>query len=653
MDSDRPTARAGHDPDLEDTQLAESGASTLVSSPRALPLSGSSAPAFGLARGEQEVFPVVVDLSAIPAGGGTRYEAGPVLGSGGMGEVRLIHDQRIGRHVAAKTLHDTSSDGDAARFLREARIQGQLEHPAIVPVYDIDAARDGQPFFTMKRVRGLTLSKILDRLGHKDPETEKRYSQRRLLSALVQVCHAVQFAHERGVVHRDLKPGNIMLGDYGEVYLLDWGVARLLREEEVHPEIKLAITDDAAAGITQAGALVGSLGYMAPEQMRGDQSLVNAPADVFALGVVLYEILTLRKFREGPTLGAILERVSEGERQRPADVRPDVAPELDEICARCTAPKADKRFASAGELAEALESYLEGARDRDARRRSARDLTRDARKRLADPGTTADGRVDALRQVVRALALDPEATDAQALLVESLVEVTGPPPPEADAELDSYLQALRARGSRLGTYGYLSMLLSVPFALWIGVRSWPPVIAMTVLNLCCVALCYYGSRNATRGWQSAVLAFVTGALMAVTSSIAGPFVAVPALAAGITTFFAAHVSARERHVATALITLGAAAGFAVDAFGWFPPGYAFEPGKIVLFARAVEFPKWPMLAALLYSSLSSVALPAMFTGRVHDERTAAQRRMILQAWQLRQLFPGQASTSSAPPPASS
>ena len=188
----------------------------------------SSGVTFDLATGEADIVPVYTDAGERVVQDEERYEAGPVLGAGGMGEVRLTRDARIGRHVAVKRLLEPlSGEATRRRFLREARIQGQLEHPAVVPVYDLDFDEQGQPFFTMKRVRGQTLSRILELSARGDTETRERFGRRRLLAAFTQACHAVHYAHVRGVVHRDLKPSNIMIGDYGEVYVLDWGVARV------------------------------------------------------------------------------------------------------------------------------------------------------------------------------------------------------------------------------------------------------------------------------------------------------------------------------------------------------------------------------------------------------------------------------------------
>src|SRR5262245_61890331 len=163
-----------------------------------------------------------------------RYDVQGVLGVGGMGEVRVCLDRRIHRAVALKVMlqKTMSSDDLRRRFLREARIQGQLEHPAIVPVHDVGLTADGRPFFTMKRVRGMTLRQVLDALRTDDPVAKQRFGLRKLLTAFATVCQAVDFAHRRGVVHRDLKPENVILGDFGEVYVLDWGIAGVLGARE-------------------------------------------------------------------------------------------------------------------------------------------------------------------------------------------------------------------------------------------------------------------------------------------------------------------------------------------------------------------------------------------------------------------------------------
>ena len=158
-----------------------------------------------------------------------RYQIDREIGRGGMGVVQLIRDRRIGRSIARKLMRaDHAGDPEArARFLREVQVQGQLEHPAIVPVYDLDEGGGGAPSFTMKTIRGRTLHEIIAALRTGEPDAARQYTRHKLLSAFGGVCLAIDYAHQRGVLHRDLKPSNLMLGDFGEVYVLDWGIAKI------------------------------------------------------------------------------------------------------------------------------------------------------------------------------------------------------------------------------------------------------------------------------------------------------------------------------------------------------------------------------------------------------------------------------------------
>ncbi len=213
---------------------------------------------------------------ALPA----RYALTGTIGSGGMGEVLLATDRQIDRDVAIKRMRVEPTPGMVARFVREAKIQGRLEHPAIVPVHELATDADGRPFFVMKRLTGTTLAEIITRPGD--------WTRQKLLRAFADVCLAIEFAHKRRIIHRDLKPANIMLGDYGEVYVLDWGVARLLDDGDEPAEASEG-SQPAREGETEVGAILGTPGYMAPEQLRGDR--VDESADVYALGCILFEIL--------------------------------------------------------------------------------------------------------------------------------------------------------------------------------------------------------------------------------------------------------------------------------------------------------------------------------------------------------------------------
>ena len=295
-----------------------------------------------------------------------------------MGEVVLAHDARIGRNVALKRLRTLTPSSEAlARFLREARIQARLEHPAIVPVYDLGRDAEGAPYFTMKRLAGVTLLEKLTAVGH----TATTESRQALLRAFVDVCLAADYAHSRGVVHRDLKPSNIMLGDFGEVYVLDWGVARVLGTAAVASDIdtarapadsELAIGDISPLDSeTQAGAVLGTPGYMPPEQLTGDE--VKPAADVYALGAILFEILASEPLHPRGT-GRDGEHARHAERVARASAGPDreIPPELDAICVAALAADPAAR-PTARQLADRVQRYLDGDRDVERRRALARD----------------------------------------------------------------------------------------------------------------------------------------------------------------------------------------------------------------------------------------------------------------------------------------
>jgi serine/threonine-protein kinase len=265
-----------------------------------------------------------VQVDASPIDGGVspvRYQMGDLLGEGGMGEVRRCRDLRIGRDVAMKTVREIAADRDFVhdRFLREARVQGQLEHPCIVPVYDLGAREDGTTYFTMKRIRGETLEQILDALRADDPAASARWTRRKLLAAFVTACGAVEYAHSRGVIHRDLKPGNIMLGDFGEVYVLDWGVARVL-DGSADPVTERIDAPMPELGRTVEGAVIGTAGYMSIEQLSGVSDL-DGRADVYALGAILFELLAWEPLHVGTTLPGLVTSTLVGPTRAPRCAR--------------------------------------------------------------------------------------------------------------------------------------------------------------------------------------------------------------------------------------------------------------------------------------------------------------------------------------------
>jgi serine/threonine-protein kinase len=287
-----------------------------------------------------------------------------VLGIGGMGEVIEYEDQLIGRSVAIKRIKpETPNLPRASAMLeREARVTGRLEHPNIVPLYDMGEDPQRGPFYIMRLLSHPTLAQILINLRKRDPDALRDYSLNKLIRCFVQVCRAVDYAHSRGVVHCDLKPANILVGPYGEVLVVDWGFCHILGERR-----------------SQRG---GTPGFLAPEQLAPEGSPLDARVDVFALGAVLYDILCLQHAFPILPMQFMLDAVQRGASPFPSPVAPSqraperkISPELDEICLKALSLDPEQRHASARELADAVDLYLEGTKEKERRLRRAQELT--------------------------------------------------------------------------------------------------------------------------------------------------------------------------------------------------------------------------------------------------------------------------------------
>jgi serine/threonine-protein kinase len=228
---------------------------------------------------------------------GPRYQKVRKLGAGGMGEVALVEDRDIGRPVAVKRLLPSeNSAGALARFVDEVRIVGRLEHPNIVPIHDVGVDEQGDYFFVMKYVEGETLEHVIERLRAHDTEYLEAYDMVRRTEIFMSLLRALAYAHSKGILHRDVKPANIMVGRFGEVVLMDWGVARPIggNREGNAATTPLIETHGTRASSTHAGALIGSPLYMSPEQAAGKNDELDARSDLYAACVVFHELLGLK-----------------------------------------------------------------------------------------------------------------------------------------------------------------------------------------------------------------------------------------------------------------------------------------------------------------------------------------------------------------------
>jgi serine/threonine-protein kinase len=259
-----------------------------------------------------------------------RYQPEGRLGQGGVGEVLRTRDNDIGRVVAVKRLRpDVRDTGGVIRFVDEIRTVGQLEHPNIVPIHDVGVDENGEHFFVMKYVDGETLDAIIGKLASGDAECHRRYPFERRVEIFTQICEAIRYAHARGIIHRDLKPANVMVGPFGEVVVMDWGLAKHVRQEAGDGEPARAPGDDAPDGppappadlnLTAAGSLLGTPAYMSPEQARGQPA--DERSDVYSLCALFYELLALRHYLgEKKTWTEVLAGVISEEPKLPSFLR--------------------------------------------------------------------------------------------------------------------------------------------------------------------------------------------------------------------------------------------------------------------------------------------------------------------------------------------
>jgi eukaryotic-like serine/threonine-protein kinase len=299
---------------------------------------------------------------------GERFDIQQVHAQGGLGVVFLARDQEIDRTVALKQIKSQWADDDdsRARFLLEARITGRLEHPGIVPIYALGADATGRPYYAMRLIRGESLLEVLERFhGPRGASADPRLripELRKLLRRFVDVCNAVDYAHSKGVIHRDVKPSNIMVGKYGETLVVDWGLAKVIGSDE-----DVALTtrmvrrhepggDDAS---TRIGTTIGTPAYMSPEQAAGRNDELGPATDVYSLGATLYHVLTgtLPHYVDDD-IGVAFAKLERGGIAPPIARAQWLPKPLSSICMKALALKPEERYPSARALSDDIERWL-------------------------------------------------------------------------------------------------------------------------------------------------------------------------------------------------------------------------------------------------------------------------------------------------------
>ena len=570
-----------------------------------------------------------------------RYSDIASLGQGGMAEVRLCLDLRTERDVAVKRIDQAQRDEQVrSRFLREARIQAQLDHPTVVPVYEIGIDDEGFEYFTMKRAVGMTLDRILDALLRDEPGACARFALPVRLGIFRQVCQGLEYAHARGIIHRDLKPENVMVGELGEVYVLDWGLAKV-----GHP---LPGSAHARSFTTGNGEVLGTPGYLAHEQSFDPES-VDARADIYALGAILFELLTLEPLHGGDDVEAVLESTRLGGDARISVRRPelDVAPELERLCVLATKASPDERLGSVSALLAGVAGYLDGDRDLAFRRSLAEQQAEAATAALGHvlAGSDPDDqhRARALRAAGHALALDPQSRPAIEVITRLMAQVPSTVPSEAPAMLAQQERIDAKVTARFSTWSYLGFAALCALVLAIvHVRDWLAV-AFIVAPLS-FATCIGAMRARSSGVRPPAILAILAILVSIsaTSAIASPYVLMPALLAAFATTSINTVMplvARPRLWA-GLCLLAAVVPMLLQALELLPVGLAITGTGIAIEHRISDASPLTTQLTLIVATLATILVPMFFSYRTARRLRETRTQMFVHLWHLRQLAPG-------------
>ena len=553
-----------------------------------------------------------------------RYRIVRRIGKGGMGEVMAARDEQVGRDVAIKRMRSANpSERAVARFLREASVQGRLEHPAIVPVHEIGRDADQLPFFVMKKLTGTSLAQILG-------EDRAKFPLQDVLRAFTDVCLAVEFAHVRGIVHRDLKPDNIMLGDFGDVYILDWGVAKVVGE----PDGDFGDVDSGSGEhATAAGTAIGTPGYMAPEQVRGAPD-IDGRADIYTLGCLLFEILAGEALHPRGFHG--LESALRGGDTRPSTrTGAQVPPELDSLVVHATHKDRAQRIQSARELGERVQRFLEGDRDTEARRQIAeRHLAR------AKDAFAGDDRGVAMREAASALALDPQLTAAAELVGRLMLEPpTAMPAAVQDAIAEDDARSTRAV-VRAGLWVIVASLLYLPLLYWLGPRDIRYLEGMAGLLALDGLLGLQLVRS--RRPRPEFILIANTLIVLVVSRMFSPLLVAPGLGAVIAMamVLTPQYSRLGSSLVVALLMIGACLmPLLLEQVGVISPTMAITPAAMCFTAPALGPRIFPTVVVGAVYATALIVGAALAGESLRVQTRTAHMRLHLQAWHLRQLVP--------------
>lgn len=600
--------------------------------------------------------PAVLNVEVVDDGGdlpseSERYERSGTVTRNGVFEDLCARDRVIRRSVVIRRLArgTAHSSSEERRFARAARLQAQLEHPAIVPIYDIGEVGDvgdmasGAQTMIFPDVRSVSLRRVLDARASGDKEMVRKFSRTALLQAFLQLCLATAYAHARGVVHRNIQPEAVALGDHGEVYLLDWSLAKPV-QGPYRPGLVSIDSSTAEIGATLPGQTLGTPGYASPEQLVGGEA--DARSDVYALGSLLFEILTGSPLHSGESAVEKVRTTQVGVNACPSQRAPKAGiPEaFDTVCVRATATDPKLRYPSARELHDAIERTLEAALEA-GRRTELASRHAELAESLAMRALTASSghyelRAQALREAGRAFALNPKSPGARRALLTLLKEEPPDLPPEAQAEMEAEASDQARAVGRFAMLAYGAFgLIFAPVALS-GVRSWPGFAFTAVSVAATVGVAAFMSRmkNPT-GRVGLLLAFTSFTAIASTSGFYGALVLAPLLATANVVCMGVGLDRRYRPWVLLMGLASMLVPFAFERFGLLPQSYRFGPGTITVLPVVRDLHEGPVRIGLFLSTLAAIVAPTLFTWRLSNRAASATERMHVYGWQLRRLLP--------------